>query len=128
MEDTATVRESVKTPLKWSNKVCLPTLRGFTILELEEIIYCEAQRSYTSFRLTNQKTLLISKPLIEYETLLTNTLFFRVHKSYLINLMHVQQYTKGEGGTIIMSNGKEVEVSRRKKEQFMEKVRQVFKY
>jgi two-component system LytT family response regulator len=52
----------------------------------------------------------------------------RVHKSFLINLLHVKEYTRGEGGTVIMSNSMEIEVSRRKKEQFLIKIKESFKY
>ncbi|MFI5185775.1 MAG: LytR/AlgR family response regulator transcription factor [Chitinophagales bacterium] len=109
-------------------RLCLPTQKGFTILKLEDIIYCEAQRSYTIFRLVNNKSIIISKPLFDYDKLLADTIFLRVHKSFLINLMHVKEYVRGEGGTVIMSNGMEVEISRRKKEQFLEKVKEFFKY
>jgi two-component system, LytTR family, response regulator len=109
-------------------RLCLPTMRGFTIVKLEEIIYCEANRSYTRFHIINQKPITISRPLIDYEKLLTNTTFFRAHKSFLINLLHIKEYLRGEGGTIIMSNGIEIEVSRRKKEQFLLKVKEFFKY
>ncbi|MHA4812231.1 LytR/AlgR family response regulator transcription factor [Flavitalea flava] len=108
-------------------RLCLPTQKGFTIVKLEEIIFCEAQRSYTLFRLINNKSILISKPLFDYDRLLTDTIFFRVHKSFLINLLHVKEYMRGEGGTVIMSNGMEIEVSRRKKEKFMVKVKEYFK-
>ncbi|MEP6950007.1 MAG: response regulator [Ginsengibacter sp.] len=109
-------------------RLCLPTLKGFTVVKLEEIVYCEAQRSYTIFRLVNNKTIMISKPLFDYDRLLAGTLFFRVHKSFLVNLLHVKEYMRGEGGTVIMSNGMEIEVSRRKKEQFLAKVKEFFKY
>jgi two-component system, LytTR family, response regulator len=129
MESSETMlleRHATTSPLNM--KLCLPTLKGFTVLKLEEIIYCEAQRSYTSFRLLNSKSILISRPLFDYERLLTDAIFFRVHKSFLINLMHVIEYTRGEGGTVTMSNGMEIEVSRRKKEQLMYKIKEVFKY
>jgi len=109
-------------------RLCLPTQKGFTIVKLEEIAYCEAQRSYTIFRLINNKSIMISKPLFDYDRLLSDTVFLRVHKSFLINLLHVKEYTRGEGGTVIMSNGMEIEVSRRKKELFLAKVKEVFKY
>lgn len=109
-------------------RLCLPTQKGFTIVKLEEIVYCEAQRSYTIFRLVNNKSIIISKPLFDYDKLLADTIFLRVHKSFLINLMHVKEYMRGEGGTVVMSNGMEVEISRRKKEQFLEKVKEFFKY
>jgi len=108
-------------------RLCLPTQKGFTIVKLEEIIYCEAKRSYTVFHFTNSKPIMISKPLFDYDRLLTSV-FLRVHKSFLINLLHVKEYVRGEGGTIIMSNGAEIEVSRRKKEQFLLKVKGFFKY
>src|SRR5450631_3927179 len=81
-------------------RLCLPTQKGFTIVKLEEVIYCEAQRSYTLFCLTNNKSVLISKPLFDYDRLLTDANFLRVHKSFLINLMHVKEYMRGEGGSI----------------------------
>jgi two-component system LytT family response regulator len=109
-------------------RLCLPTQKGFTVVKLEEIIYCEAQRSYTIFRLVNNKSIMISKPLFDYDRLLADTIFLRVHKSFLINLLHVKEYMRGEGGTVVMSNGMEIEVSRRKKEQFLVKVREYFKY
>jgi two-component system LytT family response regulator len=109
-------------------RLCLPTQKGFTIVKLEEIVYCEAQRSYTMFRLLDNKSILISKPLFDYDKLLTDTIFLRVHKSFLINLMHIKEYTRGEGGTVIMSNDMEIEVSRRRKEQFLIKVKEFFKY
>jgi two-component system, LytTR family, response regulator len=109
-------------------RLCLPTLKGFTIVKLEEIVYCEAQRSYTIFHLVNNKTIMISKPLFDYECLLAGTTFLRIHKSFLINLLHIKEYVRGEGGTVVMSNNMEIEVSRRKKELFLTKVKEYFKY
>jgi two-component system, LytTR family, response regulator len=109
-------------------RLCLPTLKGFTIVKLEDIIYCEAQRSYTIFRLANNKSIMISKPLFDYDRLLADTIFLRIHKSFLINLLHVKEYVRGEGGTVVMSNAMEIEVSRRKKELFLTKVKEYFKY
>lgn len=108
-------------------RLCLPTLKGFIILKLEEIIFCEAERSYTVFHLDKGKTVTVSKPLLEYDNLLKDTSFLRVHKSFLINLLHVREYQRGEGGIVVMSNGAELEVSRRKKEVFLAKVKEVFK-
>lgn len=109
-------------------RLTLPTLKGFIILKLDDILYCEAERSYTVFHLVDKKTVTVSRPLIEYENILDNTSFFRVHKSFLINLRHVREYQRGEGGVVIMSNNAEIEVSRRKKEQFLEKIREIYKH
>src|SRR5438309_742434 len=76
-------------------RLCLPTQKGFTIVRLEEILYCEAQRSYTFFHLTNHKPIVVSRPLFDYDQLLTGTLFFRIHKSFLINMIHITDYARG---------------------------------
>jgi len=109
-------------------RLCLPTLKGFIILKLDEIIYCEAERSYTIFHLEANKSVIVSKPLLDYENLLSDAGFLRIHKSFLIKLRHVKEYQRGEGGTVIMNNNSEIEVSRRKKEQFLLKIREIYKY
>jgi len=109
-------------------RLCLPTLKGFIVLKLEEIIYCEAERSYTVFHLEKNKTVIVSKPLLDYENLLKDTSFLRIHKSFLINLHHVREYQRGEGGMVIMSDDAEIEVSRRKKDQFLLKIKEAFRY
>lgn len=109
-------------------RLCLPTLKGFIILKLEDIIYCEAERSYTIFHLEGNKTITVSKPLLDYDSLLKDTSFLRIHKSFLINLRHVKEYQRGEGGLVIMSDNAEIEVSRRKKDQFLMKIKEVFRY
>ncbi len=109
-------------------RLCLPTLKGFIILKLDEIIYCEAERSYTIFHLEANKSVIVSKPLLDYENLLGDAGFLRIHKSFLINLRHVKEYQRGEGGTVIMNNNSEIEVSRRKKEQFLLKIKEIYKY
>ncbi len=109
-------------------RLCLPTMKGFMILKLDDIVYGEAERSYTVFHLEDKKTVTVSKPLLEYESMLVDTSFFRIHKSFLINLQHVKEYQRGEGGTVIMSNNAEIEVSRRKKEQFLLKIKEIYKY
>ena len=76
----------------------------------------------------NGKTITVSKPLLDYDCLLKDTPFLRVHKSFLVNLYHVKEYQRGEGGFVIMSNKAEIEVSRRRKEIFLMKIKEVFKY
>ncbi len=100
-------------------KIVVQNVNGFEVLELNEILYLEGAVNYTKFYLSNGKSILISKTLKEYETLLKEQGFLRVHQSFLINLHHVKQYQKGEGGQVIMSNQKEIPVSRRKKAEFI---------
>lgn len=109
-------------------RLCIPSLKGFQVVELDDILFAEAAGNYTNFYFTNQPFICTSKPIYEYEELLSDAGFVRIHKSHLVNLLHVKQYLKGEGGSIILSNGKEVEVARRKKEIFLSKMKQYYKY
>lgn len=109
-------------------RLCLPTLKGFIVVKLDDIIYCEAERSYTIFHLDGKRTVMVSKSLIEYDNLLQDTQFIRIHKSFLINLHHVKEYQRGEGGLVIMTDNAEIEVSRRKKEFFMTRMKELYKY
>ena len=109
-------------------KLCIPTFKGFMFLKPEEIIVCEAAKNYTIIHLRNAKPVTVSRSLMEYEKTLESTGFLRVHKTYLINLHHVCEYRRGEGGIVVMSNGAEVEISRRKKEHLLERLKGVFRY
>lgn len=108
------------------NRLSISTEKGFAIVSFDEIIYCEALRSYCRFTLRNNRCLTTSKALLNYEAPLLKQNFFRIHKSYLINLYHVKEYVRGTGGLVIMSNGMELAVSRRKKDEFLKIVNQVF--
>jgi two-component system, LytTR family, response regulator len=111
--------ETIKGNSAVQNKIAIPTAEGFEIIQLEEILYCQSSSSYTHFYLTNKRKLTSSYPLGQYDELLRDKNFFRAHKSFLVNLLHVKTYRKGEGGTAVMSNGEEIEVSRRNKEAFI---------
>ncbi len=108
-------------------KLCISSLKGFQVIQLSDILYCEAVSSYTIFHLLNGQQITASRSIIEYELMLEDNLFCRVHKSYIINLTHVIEYRKGEGGTVLLSNSKEVEVSRRKKEIFLARIKELFR-
>lgn len=110
------------------SQLCIPGVKGFQVVNLSDIIYCEADNTYTIIYLDGNKKLLASRPLMDYELLLQDSLFFRIHKSTLVNMKHIREYQKGDGGFVVMSNGKELEVSRRKKEQFITRMKEVFKY
>jgi len=118
--------QKIQTPHEM--KLCIPGMKGFQVISMSEIIYCEAESSYTIFHLQNGQHLIASKTLIEYEELLKDTSFCRIHKSFLVNLVHIKEYHKGEGGTVILTNGKEVEVSRRKKEIFIGRMKELYKF
>jgi two-component system LytT family response regulator len=87
---------------------------------ISEVVHCEAKGNYTLFRLKNQSSLLVSRTLLEFENLLSNYHFIRIHHARLINLRHAARYVKGDGGLLIMSDGSEMEVSRRKKQDLIQ--------
>ncbi len=99
--------------------VAIPTLDGFTIIQIQDIIRCEAQSNYTDVFLINKIKFTTCRTLKEYEELFAPHNFFRIHNSHLINLHHLQKYVRGKGGYVILSDGKELEVSVRRKEEFL---------
>jgi two-component system, LytTR family, response regulator len=108
-------------------KLCITSLKGFQVIQLSDILYCEGVSSYTIFHMMNGRQFTASRSIVDYELLLEDNFFCRIHKSYIINLTHVLEYKKGEGGVVRLTNGKEVEVSRRKKEIFLARIKDLFK-
>lgn len=99
-------------------KITLPQLDGFQVLNVSEILYCKADDNYTEIYLENKK-ILISKTLKYFEDALTEFPFARIHKSYLVNVNEVVKYRKGKGGSVVVSNGKELSVSASKKKELL---------
>ncbi len=102
--------------------IALPTLDGFSFVEVQEIIFCESRSNYTDVTMKNGVKLTVCKTIKEYEILLEEYGFFRIHNSHIINLQHLRKYVRGKGGYVILSNGKELEVSTRRKEAFLERL------
>jgi two-component system LytT family response regulator len=109
-------------------RLCIPSLKGFQVVELNDILYAESSNNYTYFHFTDKKKICTAKSLFEYEELLGDAGFVRLHKSYVVNLFHVKEYLRGEGGSVILSNGEEVEVSRRKKDLFLTRMKEYYKF
>ncbi len=118
--------QRVQTPAEM--KLCIPDMKGFRVVQLTDVIYCESESSYTIFHLLNGQTITASKSIMEYELLLEQSGFCRVHKSFLVNLHHIKEYVRGEGGSVVLTNDRAIEVSRRKKEVFITKMKELFKY
>jgi putative methionine-R-sulfoxide reductase with GAF domain len=109
---------------KQFQKIVLPTNEGYHFLHIDDILYCKADNSYTIFYCTDGKKIIVSKNIGEYETLLRNNHFFRIHHSLLINLAHVQKVCKKDGGRIFMSNSQSLPLAQRKKEKFYAIIKQ----
>ncbi|WP_299526451.1 LytTR family DNA-binding domain-containing protein [Winogradskyella sp.] len=98
-----------------NGKITIPQQNGFEILNMADIMYCKADDNYTEIYLNNNKKKLVSKTLKYIEESLKDGNFARVHKSYLVNVNEVVKYLKGKGGSVVLSNGKEIMVSASKK-------------
>ncbi|HEY8399674.1 MAG TPA: response regulator [Cytophagaceae bacterium] len=97
-------------------KIALPTFEGIKLAKIDEIIRCEADSNYTTIYITNNRKIVVTRTLKEYEELLSGFDFVRIHKSHLINLRFVDKYVSGDGGYVIMEDGSQVEVARRRKD------------
>ncbi|SDM48063.1 LytR/AlgR family response regulator transcription factor [Kriegella aquimaris] len=99
-------------------KITLPQQDGFQVLNVSEILYCKADDNYTEIYLVNKK-ILVSKTLKYFEEALSTFAFARIHKSYLVNVNEVVKYRKGKGGSVVVSNGKELLVSASRKKELL---------
>jgi two-component system LytT family response regulator len=106
-------------------RVAIPTEEGFVFVSLEKIVRCGSESNYTRLYLTDGSQILSSRTLGDYEDLLADAGFFRVHHSHMINIGHAVSYRKGKGGSVLMSDGAEIEVSVRRKEGFLERIRRI---
>ena len=99
-------------------KITLPQQDGFQVLNVADILYCKADDNYTEIHLEHKK-ILVSKTLKYFEEALAQFPFARIHKSYLVNVNEVIKYKKGKGGSVVVSNGKELLVSASKKKDLL---------
>ena len=115
------LQNSILTPRSspTNEKITIPTQDGFEVLEIKDIIYCKADDNYTELYLENGLKKLVSKTLKYFEDSLKENGFARIHKSYLVNVSNIASYKKGKGGTVFLSNGKELSVSASRKAEFL---------
>lgn len=112
--------ENIKRPKSKDNKVPLPVLKGLEMVRVRDIIYCKADEDYTHVYLNSvTEKLVVTKSIKDFEELLTDYDFFRIHHSFLVNKDYIKKYIKGEGGMVLTENGVEIPVSRRKKNDFI---------
>jgi two-component system LytT family response regulator len=107
------------------SRLAIPTAEGMEYLNTREIIRIEADRSYCWFHLSDRRKLLVSKNLKEYQELLDGKNFFRPHNSHLINLDYVKKYIRHEGGSIEMTDGSFIPISRLRRDLFLARMRSI---
>ena len=104
-------------------KIALPVGDGFSMVHVNDISYLKAESNYTWVHLTSGKKYLIAKTLKEIESLLTFPQYYRAHKSYLVNLNHIDRYIRGQGGYLVTMSGEQIPVSRAQKSDLMAKLK-----
>ncbi|WP_442591031.1 LytR/AlgR family response regulator transcription factor [Pedobacter sp. AW31-3R] len=109
-----------KTEIK---KLSLPNSQGTTLVGTEEIIHIEAASNYSVFHLEKREKITVSRVLKEYEELLPDSQFVRIHKSSIINLNFLKEFNFKNGLEVLLKNGEKIAVSRRRVSDFMEKVK-----
>ncbi len=125
VEQLQLLRENLESMQSGPKRIALTTLDGLIFVETKEIIRCEAESNYTIVHVKNGNTVAVSKSLIEFERLLGDFHFFRVHNSHLINVNHIAEYHRGDGGYLVMSDKALVDVSRRRKEAFLKRLNRI---
>lgn len=103
-------------------RLTIPTGNELLFLNIEDIIRCQSDVNYTTIFKTDKQKIVVAKTLKEFEELLSGQDFFRVHNSDLINLNYIKSYNKGKGGSVLLTDGTELEVSTRRKEDFLKKM------
>lgn len=112
--------ENIRKKVDNFKRIALSTSDGIHLFEISDIIRCESEDNYTKFYIKNNKPIMISKTLKEYEEMLTEHGFERIHQSHLINLSYLKSYIKKDGGYVVMADNSNLPISQRKKERLQE--------
>ncbi|MFT3701094.1 MAG: LytTR family DNA-binding domain-containing protein [Agriterribacter sp.] len=120
-EQFALLLQNIQHPQKTTpQRIALSTGDGLIFIPTNDIIYCEAESNYTTVVLAGGKKVVVSKVLKEIDEALNGPDFYRVHSSFLINLNHIKKFVRVDGGYIIMDNDATINISRSRRQEFME--------
>ena len=114
--------KQVQQPIK---NIAIPSLNGVDFIPIDEIMYCEADNNYTNIFLKDASKHVVSKSLKVVEEMFENHSFIRIHHSYIVNMSHVKKYVKTDGGYVIMSNTKQLSVSRARKDELLNYIKEL---
>ena len=100
-------------------RIIIKTHDNIHLVAVSEILYCKSDNNYTRFHFADQKQIMVSATLKEYEDILAGSGFFRVHKSYLVNLRQITRFEKAEGGWLVLAGEIKIPVASRKREELL---------
>lgn len=118
-EQIEMLMQGMKNQKPTASRIALTTNDGMIFVTTADILYCEAESNYTTVVLNDRK-IVVSKTLKEIDEALSGADFFRIHNSFLININQIQKFVRGDGGYVIMNDGKSVGISRSRRQDFME--------
>jgi two-component system LytT family response regulator len=113
------LKKNLANPKSQEDHIAIPTNDGLEFIQIKQIIRIESSSNYSKLMLHNGQNLLVTRQLKDFEEILQDYRFYRVHHSHLVNLNFIAKYVRGDGGQITMRNGDIIDVSRRKKEVFL---------
>ncbi len=106
-------------------KISIGMSDKISFVTISSIVYCEANGAYTNVHLDDKTKMVVSKTLGDFESQLAEHKFYRIHHSYLINLNRVKEFQRHDGGYVIMENNKQLEVSQRKRKDFLDAIHSI---
>jgi len=112
---------NLKQPTQYQ-KIAFPQREGYEFITVENILYCNAEGAYTSVHLINNKKFLISKNLGDIEEMLPADIFQRIHHSTIVNIQHITNLIRADGGYLILDNGEKLMVSKAKKDMLLQRL------
>ncbi|HEY9340817.1 MAG TPA: LytTR family DNA-binding domain-containing protein [Hanamia sp.] len=113
------LRQNLSDSRSQSDKITISTNEGVEFYEINQIVRIESSSNYSKIYFKDGKNILVTKLLKDFEEILLPYRFFRIHNSHLINLSYIKKYIRGDGGQVVMQNNEVIDVSRRKKEEFL---------
>jgi two-component system LytT family response regulator len=119
-EQVNQLAQNVKAKSTLPEKIALTTSEGLVFKKIKDIVRCESDRMYTIVAMVGGEKLMVSKPMGQLEEILEGQNFFRIHNSHLINMNHIRQFVRSEGGYLVMEDGATVSVARNRKDDFLE--------
>ncbi len=114
-------KEAINNNIK---RIILPTSEGTHMVEIKDIVRCEADSNYTTFYISDTQKVVVSSSLGTYEKLLVNHNFTRIHNKHLVNLLHIKKFLNTMGGMVKLSNGEMIDVSTRKRHELITRMKE----
>lgn len=119
------VEHAIITKDQRNQRIIIPTPGSYDFYPIRDIVRLESEANYTRFYFVDKTTILASKTMKEFEPLLLNNGFYRIHRSHMINLDYIRRYIKSGGGEVEMTDGSVIEVARDRKDEFLKKIQQL---